>query len=254
MEPVYGSIVTFARALFTAQGLKFTVTGTEQIPRVGGAVIAVNHTGYLDFAYAGKAVLPVKRFIRFMAKHEVFEHKVSGPLMRGCKHIPVDRVSGGDAYKAAVRALKDGELVGVYPEATISRSFELKEFKSGAARMAIEAGVPIIPIIVWGAQRVWTKGFPKQLGRTGIPISVAVGAPIEPFEPAADLTARLKSDMQQLLLKTQDDYGPHPHGEYWVPKRLGGSAPSLEEATILDRQDADARIAARRAREEAREQ
>ncbi|MBN4927400.1 1-acyl-sn-glycerol-3-phosphate acyltransferase [Hoyosella rhizosphaerae] len=251
MEPVYAPIVAFAKTLFAVEGLKFTVTGTDHIPKTGGAVIAVNHTGYLDFAYAGKAVLPAKRYIRYMAKHEVFEHKISGPLMRGCKHIPVDRVSGGGAYQAAVDSLKSGELVGVYPEATISRSFEIKEFKSGAARMAIEAGVPIIPIIVWGAQRVWTKGFPKRLGRTNTPISVAVGTPVQPFEPAADLTAKLRADMQQLLLEVQDNYGPHPAGEFWVPKRLGGSAPSLEEATELDRQDAEARIAARRAREQA---
>ena len=60
--------------------------------------------------------------------------------------------------------LREGELVGVYPEATISRSFELKDFKTGAARMAIEAQVPIIPLIVWGAQRVWTKDHPRNAG------------------------------------------------------------------------------------------
>ena len=65
-----------------------------------------------------------------------------------------------------------GELVGVYPEATISRSFELKEFKTGAVRMALEARVPIVPLIVWGAQRAWTKDHPKSLGRKKIPITV----------------------------------------------------------------------------------
>ena len=78
------------------------------------------------------------------------------------------------------RRLRDGELVGVYPEATISRSFELKDFKSGAARMALEAQVPMIPLIVWGAQRMWTKDHPKQLGRNKIPITVAVGAAAGP--------------------------------------------------------------------------
>ena len=68
--------------------------------------------------------------------------------------------------------LRAGELVGVYPEATISRSFELKEFKTGAARMALEAQVPIVPLIVWGAQRMWTKDHPKSLGRNKIPITV----------------------------------------------------------------------------------
>ncbi|MCW4354634.1 1-acyl-sn-glycerol-3-phosphate acyltransferase [Hoyosella sp. YIM 151337] len=254
MELVYGPVVAFAKSLFRFQGLDFTVTGSENMPEKGGAVIALNHTGYLDFAYAGWAMLPAKRYIRYMAKKEVFDNRITGPIMRGCKHIPVDRVEGAGAYQAAVRALQDGELVGVYPEATISRSFELKEFKSGAARMSIEAGVPIIPIVVWGAQRVWTKGHPKRLGRTKTPILVSVGKPIEPFEPAAELTAQLKTVMQEMLLEAQEQYGPHPEGEYWVPKRLGGSAPSLEEATEMDRRDAEARLAARKARDEAGQQ
>ena len=76
-----------------------------------------------------------------MAKKEVFDHRVSGPLMRGMKHIPVDRPgAAADSYRLAVEALRRGEIVGVFPEATISESYELKEFKSGAARMALEAG------------------------------------------------------------------------------------------------------------------
>ncbi|CPW42027.1 Putative acyltransferase [Mycobacteroides abscessus] len=145
--------------------------------------------------------------------------------------------------------LKAGELVGVYPEATISRSFEIKEFKSGAARMAIEAGVPIVPHVIWGAQRIWTKGHPKHLGRTNTPISIAVGAPIAPTLPVSELTALLHARMQHLLLEVQDDYGPHPAGEYWVPHRLGGSAPTLAEAARWDAQDAAERKAQRAARE-----
>ena len=95
----------------------------------------------------------------------------------------MDRDSGAASFDAACEALKAGELVGVYPEATISRSFEIKEFKSGAARMAIAAGVPIVPHIVWGAQRIWTKGHPKNLYRPKVPITVAVGEPIEPTCP-----------------------------------------------------------------------
>jgi 1-acyl-sn-glycerol-3-phosphate acyltransferase len=113
-----------------------------------------------------------------MAKQEVFTHKVSGPLMRGMHHIPVDRDAGAGSYRTAVEALRAGEIVGVLPEATISRSFELKEFKAGAARMAAEAGVPLLPTIIWGSQRVWTKGHPKRLGRTKVAISVWVGEPV----------------------------------------------------------------------------
>lgn len=242
VEPLYFSIIGVARTLFFLEGLKFTVKGAENIPATGGAVLAVNHTGYMDFTYAGLPVRTPRRYIRFMAKQEVFDNKISGPIMRTLKHIPVDRTAGADSYESAVQYLRDGELVGVYPEATISRSFEIKEFKSGAARMALEADVPIIPITIWGAQRVWTKGFPKRLGRTNTPISIAVGTPIQPYEPAADLTAQLRSTMQEMLADLQESY-EHEPGAYWVPKRLGGSAPSLEEATALDEAEAAERFA-----------
>ncbi len=246
VEPVYRTIIGLARTVFFIEGLKFTVKGDEHIPAQGGAVLAVNHTGYMDFTYAGLPVRTPKRYIRFMAKKEVFDDKISGPIMRALKHIPVDRSAGADSYQAAVEYLRRGELVGVYPEATISRSFEIKEFKSGAARMAIEAEVPIIPIVIWGAQRVWTKGFPKRLGRTNTPISIAVGEPIQPFEPAAELTARLRSTMQDMLLDLQKDY-VHEPGAYWVPARLGGSAPTLEEADAMDAAEAEAKAARKNA-------
>lgn len=247
MEPVYFPIIGLARTVFALQGLKFTVTGDEHIPAEGGAVVAINHTGYMDFTYAGLPARTPKRYIRFMAKKEVFDNAISGPIMRALKHIPVDRSAGADSYHEAVNRLKAGELVGVYPEATISRSFEIKEFKSGAARMAIEANVPIIPMAIWGAQRVWTKGFPKRLGRTNTPISIKVGEPIQPFEPAQALTDTLHSTMQQLLLDVQQDY-VHEPGAYWVPARLGGSAPTLEQANAMDAAEA-AEKAAKRAQQ-----
>ncbi|EID78426.1 lysophospholipid acyltransferase family protein [Rhodococcus sp. NM-2] len=248
MEPVYRTVIGIARTVFALEGLKFTVEGDQHIPSTGGAVIAINHTGYMDFTYAGLPARRVKRYVRFMAKKEVFDNKISGPIMRALKHIPVDRAAGADSYKAAVDFLRRGELVGVYPEATISRSFEIKEFKSGAARMAIEANVPIIPVVIWGAQRVWTKGFPKRLGRTNTPISIAVGEPIQPFEPAAELTAKLHATMTTMLADLQQGYD-HPAGEYWVPARLGGSAPTLDEANKMDAADAEAKAQSRRARE-----
>ncbi len=235
MEPLYDSILQVARGLWAVEGIAFTLSGVENIPRTGGAVIAVNHTGYLDFTYAGyPAYKRGRRKIRYMAKKEVFDNKISGPIMRGLKHIPVDRAAGADSYRAAVESLTAGELVGVYPEATISRSFELKAFKSGAARMAIEAGVPIVPHVVWGAQRVWTKGHPKHLGRTNTPIFVGVCEPLDPVGPPEELTARLREVMGRKLLDLQDAYPEHPAGAYWVPARLGGSAPTLDEANAMD--------------------
>jgi 1-acyl-sn-glycerol-3-phosphate acyltransferase len=247
VEPVYATVIALTRLVFRLQGLKITVSGVENIPTSGGAVIAINHTGYLDFTLAGLPTYQqgLGRKVRYMAKQEVFDDKFTGPIMRSLRHIPVDRQDGAASYEAAVRNLKDGELVGVYPEATISRSFEIKECKSGAARMAVEAGVPIVPHIVWGAQRIWTKGHPKKLFRPKVPIQIVVGEPIEPTLDVPELQALLHSRMQHLLERAQEQYGPHPAGEFWVPHRLGGGAPSLAEAARLDAEEAAARAARR---------
>jgi len=247
VEPAYGTVIAAVHLLWRIQGLRFTITGMENIPSTGGAVVAINHTGYLDFTFAG---LPAarhrpRRLVRFMAKEDVFNHTITGPIMRSLRHIPVDRTSGSASYEAAVAALKSGELVGVYPEATISRSFELKEFKSGAARMAIEADVPIIPHVVWGAQRIWTKDHPKKMWRPKVPISIAVGEPIQPTLPPTELTALLRSRMQAMLEEVQEAYGPHPPGEFWVPQRLGGGAPTIDRARELEVAEAARRAAHR---------
>ncbi len=244
MEPVYRGVIGVARALFFAEGLKFTITGTEHVPRTGGAVLAINHTGYLDFAYAGMAARPAHRLVRFMAKDGVFRHRISGPLMRGMKHIPVDRNAGAASFRAAVTALKQGEIVGVFPEATISRSFELKEFKKGTVQMAASAGVPILPMAIWGSQRVWTKDHPKRLGRTNIPILIAVGAPI-PVPRKGDFEAindQLRAAISDLLHQLQEKY-PKLDGDEltFLPARLGGSAPTPEQAGKIDEDEAAAK-------------
>ncbi|SKU29343.1 putative acyltransferase [Mycobacteroides abscessus subsp. abscessus] len=133
-------------------------------------------------------------------------------------------------------SLRSGEIVGVYPEATISRSFELKEFKTGAARMAHEAGVPIVPLIVWGAQRIWTKDHPKNLGHSKIPVNVAVGAALAASPDFERTTAELHDAMELLLVQAQQDYPGEP-GAYWLPRRLGGTAPTVEEAAVLDSEE-----------------
>jgi 1-acyl-sn-glycerol-3-phosphate acyltransferase len=252
-EPVYTPIIGVARTVFFALGLKFDIRGAENVPARGGGVVAINHTGYLDFALAGLAFHRKKRVVRFMAKKEVFDHKISGPLMRGMKHIPVDREAGAGSYKTAVDACRRGEFVGVFPEATISQSFELKEFKSGAARMAMEAGVPLIPMIVWGSQRVMSKGRKLSFER-GHHISLLVGEPFHP-EPGSDpveVTKDLKARMQLLLDQAQSTHRGvqrGPDDTWWIPASQGGTAPTLEAAEAADAEVRAARAAKRAARD-----
>jgi 1-acyl-sn-glycerol-3-phosphate acyltransferase len=249
-ETVYPPVIAFAKGVFKTLGIRFDITGAEHVPASGGAVMAINHTGYLDFTFAGLAAQPAGRLVRFMAKKEVFDHRVSGPLMRGMRHIAVDRSSGAESYQAAVKALAEGEIVGVFPEATISQSFDLKEFKTGAARMAMEAGVPILPCVIWGSQRIMTKNRKRDL-RRGAHVRIVLAEPFTP-DPTADpvaVTAELKARMNGMLAEARATYRGKPYDgddTWWVPASMGGTAPTLEQAAERDAEE-KARKAAKRA-------
>lgn len=233
MEPVFRTLEIAASLVVRAAGTEITFNGLDNIPARGGAVVAINHTSYVDFLPAALGTRQRRRRIRFMIKAEMQDVRIVNFLIKHTGTIPVNRQAGADAYAEAVRQLKAGELVGVYPEATISRAFVLKDFKSGAARMALEAQVPIIPCIVWGAHRVWTKDYPKQLRRNKIPFTVRFGRALSPAGTAATLETELKDQMSTILREVQLVY-PHPPGEFWVPASLGGGAPTLADAKKLD--------------------
>jgi 1-acyl-sn-glycerol-3-phosphate acyltransferase len=247
---VYPPVILAARGAFAALGLKFSIEGAHHVPRTGGAVIASNHVSYLDFTFVGYGTREAGRLVRFMAKDAVFKHRLSGPLMRGMHHIPVDRTAGSAAFREAMAALKAGELVGVFPEATISRSFELKEFKAGAVRMAQAAGVPVVPTILWGGQRIYTKGRPRDFTHRGKAITVAFGQPMTPGrrDNGDEVTAELHQRMTALLDQVREAYPDRPTGDddrWWLPASMGGTAPTLTEATALDEAEAAARQGAR---------
>jgi 1-acyl-sn-glycerol-3-phosphate acyltransferase len=239
-EPTFRALEILAQLLVTATGTRITYLGEQNIPERGGAVIAINHTSYVDFLPAALVVHRRHRRLRFMIKAELQRVKAVNFLIKRTKTIPVDRGAGAASYAVAVQRLREGEVVGVYPEATISRSFELKEFKTGADRMSREARVPIVPLVVWGAQRIWTKDHPRNLGRNNVPITVSVGAPLQAGEDIAQTDALLRESMTALLHGAQQDY-PHPAGAYWVPHRLGGGAPTLAEAAQIEAEEAAGR-------------
>jgi 1-acyl-sn-glycerol-3-phosphate acyltransferase len=233
----YPPVILAAKLGFRVLGQRITLTGTEHVPRTGGVMVAVNHIGYVDFVYGGLAVNPAGRRVRFMAKRELFDHRLTGPLMRSLHHIEVDRGAGEASYRTAVEFLRAGECVGIFPEATISRAMELKEFKTGAVRIAAEAGVPLLPVVLWGTQRLMTKDHPKNFSTRGIPIHIRIGAPLHPQggDPVAE-TTQLRSVMAAMLDEAIAGYPDEhqPPGSWWLPRRHGGSAPTLEEAAALD--------------------
>lgn len=231
-EPLFRTLEMVIPPLVRANGPHPTFDGLENIPERGGAVLTLNHTSYLDWYPASIAALRRNRRLRFMIKSEMTEVPVIGYVIKRIKLIPVDRSAGAGAYDVAVQRLREGELVGLHPEATISRSFELREFKTGAARMAHAAGVPLIPVIVWGIHRVWTKDHPKQLWRNHVPVLVKIGRPMAASGDAEATTAELRATMAAMLEQAQLEY-PHPAGAYWVPRRLGGGAPTMAEALAM---------------------
>lgn len=233
----YPPVIWTALTLFKVLGQKITITGKENIPHKGGALMAFNHIGYVDFVYGGLAAhVACRRLVRFMAKKEVFDHAVGGPIMRSLHHIPVDRGEGVGSFHHAVDFLKKGELVGIFPEATISRAMELKEFKNGAARIAATADAPIIPVVLWGTQRLMTKDHPKDFAR-GRSIHITVGKPFHPKgEDATADTAELHAIMSKMLDETIANFPAEeqPPGSWWLPARHGGTAPTLERAAEMD--------------------
>lgn len=235
---IYRQITHVGRGVTLAQGLKMRLSGLENIPDKGGAVIVTNHTGYMDFLFGAFLAYRKRRLVRYLAKASIFKTPVAGQLFQVMGHVPVDRIEGGASIVKGIELATDGELVGVFAEGTISRSFEIRSMRNGAARIAHGAGVPIIPQVIFGSQRLWTKGQKKHLGRTHTPILITA---LEPYYTTGDFDAdiaevrrRMQEALEGLWEQYEAEFGPMPAGEKWVPARKGGGAPTLEEAEAKD--------------------
>ena len=136
VEPTFRTLEILSQLVVLATGTRITYIGEENIPEQGGAVIAINHTSYVDWLPAALAVHRRHRRLRFMIKAEMQQVKVRQLPDQAHRDHPGGPRRRRRRLCAGGAAAARGELVGVYPEATISRSFELKDFKTGAARMA----------------------------------------------------------------------------------------------------------------------
>ena len=250
-DPIYGAAIAAGRALFGILRVRPTVTGAENLPNTGGAVLAMTHFGYMDFALVEWMTWKRnRRHVRFLATKNAFDKPLVGFLLRGMRHISVDMTAGAEAYRLAVAALREGEALGVFPEGGVSASYTVRELKTGAVRMAAEAGVPIIPIAVWGGHRLLTKRAKSSFReKFGVPVSFAVGEPIVvgPADDAAEVTLRLRSTLTELLDPLQRDYPVDGAGQEWQPAHLGGTAPTPEVAAIAEAERQARKAAARAA-------
>ena len=250
-EPIYTTAITAGRTVFGLFRLRPSVTGLSNLPDAGGAVLAITHFGYADFALVEWMTWRKnRRHIRFMAKKGAFDKPVVGWLLRGMRHINVDMTAGAQAYADAVRALSAGELVGVFPEGGVNASFTVRDLKTGAARMAKEADVPIIPIAVWGGHRLLTKNHKPSVGEAyRTPVSFAVGTPITvgADDVPQQVTDRLHGVLQGLVDGLQARYPEPGAGRWWQPAHLGGTAPTPAEAAATEAERQRRKAAARAA-------
>jgi 1-acyl-sn-glycerol-3-phosphate acyltransferase len=250
-EPIYATAIAAGRGIFGLLRVKPGTTGLSRLPDSGGAVLALTHFGYLDFALVEWMMWRKnKRHIRFLAKKGAFKHPVVGRLLRGMRHISVDMTDGAVAYSQAVAALKQGEVLGVFPEGGVNASFTVRALKSGAVRMASEAGVPIIPVAVWGGHRLLTKNHRpsvRQASRVHVRFAIGEPLPVPRQADAAKLTLELHASLQALVDGLQKSYPDDGHGQWWQPAHLGGTAPTPEQAAVVEaerRRRKDARAAA----------
>lgn len=222
----YRWVVRLASLFLRLMDVRVTVRGVEHVPADGPVVLAISHFSYLDFLLAEWAIWQSsRRRTRFLALQAAFAHWLSGPPMRAMGHIPVFR--GASAYRLARTALRQGEVVGVFPETRVSRSFTLLPFKDGAARLAHETGAPLVPCVIWGSHRILTRTHPRQLLRSRhVPVLVMFGPPV--------MAERLRSTMEAMLAELQSAYPVDGRGAWWQPAHLGGSAPTVAQSVVLD--------------------
>jgi 1-acyl-sn-glycerol-3-phosphate acyltransferase len=221
-----------------------------------GAVVAITHFGYHDFAFAELLLWRHTRAqLRFLVTQGAADHWFAGPAISAAGHVVVGYESGTHAYDAAVARLRAGEYIAILPEAGVSRSFRVRECKTGAVRMAAEAGVPVIPVSVWGAHRLMTRrhGFsPARAWRA--PVRIHVGEPVTlepvimaPSRDAVAATEALRATLQAGIDACIADFPLKPApGAWWMPAELGGGAPSDEERQRLDQAEGPRRAGGRR--------
>ena len=220
--------------------------GVEHLPADGPVLMAATHVSYPDFLFLQDAALARRRLVRFMCRHDVWRVPGVRTAMDRMRHVPVDREAPAGAYLAARRLLREGEAVCAFPEAGISYSYTVRSLMRGVAGLARETGVPVVPVALWGSQRIWSVGRPDERGREPRPdltrgrrVDVALGEPVTvaPGDDLTEWTRDLGRRLTTLLegLQGLPHHQPRP-GERaaWHPAHLGGAAPTRLEARGLD--------------------
>ena len=246
MEPWYRTTIALGRLAMRGLAITTRLSGAEHLPTTGPALLASVHVSYPDFLFVGKAALTRDRYVRFMCRHDIWKPPLLSRAMDGMRHIPVDRQIPAAAYLQARSLLEQGEAVCTFPEAGISYSFTVRSMMRGAAALARETQVPIIPVALWGGQRIASVGRPEGGRKDPRPdltrgrlIDVAFGPPLAVGrgDDLVEATGHLGHTLTAMLesLQARTEHRPRP-GEIapWYPAHLGGHAPDRREALAYD--------------------
>jgi 1-acyl-sn-glycerol-3-phosphate acyltransferase len=203
--------------------------GGEKIPATGGAIIALNHVSHVDPLTAAHLVWEYGRESRYLAKSSLFKNKQLATFLRAAGQIPVDRSAGADAFKDAVAAVNAGEIVVVYVEGSITKDPAGWPMvpKSGAARIALETGAPVIPVGQWGAQALlpaYAKK-PNLKGRKTITMRVGDPVPLDDLRAQAPTTAVVKQATDRIMAAivelVEEIRGEQAPAERFDPRKHG---------------------------------
>lgn len=197
--------------------------GSEHVPASGGVIFVANHISHFDPPVLAHFIYDAGRWPRFLAKSGLFSNPVLGAFFRGCDQIPVYRGSS-DAARAladAVAAVDAGHGVMVYPEGTTTRDLDLWPMrgKTGVARLVVATGAPVIPITMWGPQRVFDPRVKRLRLRPRTPVTVVAGPPVDLSRwidqiPAGEVpTAAVLQDMTDAIMARLRDALAEIRGE-----------------------------------------
>jgi 1-acyl-sn-glycerol-3-phosphate acyltransferase len=197
--------------------------GAEHLPAGGGVIVVVNHISHVDPLVIAHFVYNAGRWPQFLIKQSVFGVPVLGWLMHRWEQIPVRRgtVDAARALDAAIDAVKGGAAVVIYPEGTTTRQPDLWPMKgrTGVARLWLETGAPVVPVVSWGAQALFDPRTRKLRLRPRTPVSVVAGPPIDlsRFQGAPATSASMHEITHVVMLRLRD----------LLAEVRGGPAPAL---------------------------
>ncbi|MBZ5735222.1 1-acyl-sn-glycerol-3-phosphate acyltransferase [Nocardioides sp. TRM66260-LWL] len=235
-ERWYERSIRTGERLFAALRLDVRIEGARAIPVHGPVVLASTHSSFLDFLFVGQAGVTRGRYVRFLTRHDIWSSRPVARAMDGMRHVPVDRAAPAGAYLQARRLLREGEAVGIFPEGGVAFSSTVRHLMPGSAALAAETGAPLVPVALWGGNRLWPAG-PKVDGRIPRPdltrgrrVDVLVGEPIAVPRDAdpREVTERLGHVLTGMLHGLQRAEHHRPRADehaWWHPAHLGGQAP-----------------------------